>query len=381
MIRLRLAYIIPLAALALGSGLMAAPASAATSGTWTVTGSMNTARYRTTANVLPDGEVLVIGGGVSDTSAELYNPATGAWSPTGSMNTSRFSQTATLLRDGNVLVTGGGATATGSAELYSPATGKWTLTGNLNTNRYGATATLLNNGEVLVAGGNAENGTYDALTSAELYNPATGTWSPTGSMSTPRESQTATLLANGDVLVAGGLTSTAEPVASAELYNPATGKWAPTGTMSVARQFGNATLLPDGDVLATAGIEGETGPFAELYNPAAGRWSPAIGNGSVPLGCAPAQNCRTFSSATLLGDGDVLVAGGWLGTASNPGTTTSALLYNPANGTWATTGSLNAAHSNQTASLLPDGQVLVAGGEAFGSHRATILASAELYTP
>ena len=284
MIRLRLAYIIPLAALALGSGLMAAPASAATSGTWTVTGSMNTARYRTTANVLPDGEVLVIGGGVSDTSAELYNPAT-------------------------------------------------------------------------------------------------GTWSPTGSMGTPRESQTATLLANGDVLVAGGLTSTAEPVASAELYNPATGKWAPTGTMSVARQFGNATLLPDGDVLATAGIEGETGPFAELYNPAAGRWSPAIGNGSVPLGCAPAQNCRTFSSATLLGDGDVLVAGGWLGTASNPGTTTSALLYNPANGTWATTGSLNAAHSNQTASLLPDGQVLVAGGEAFGSHRATILASAELYTP
>jgi Kelch motif len=378
MIRLRWAHVIPLAAVALGGGLMAAPASASASGTWTVTGSMNAASDLNTATVLPDGEVLVIGDGT--TSAELYNPATGTWALTGSMNTARFEQTATLLPDGNVLVAGGGQTAAGSAELYNPATGKWTLTGNLHANRLGATATLLGNGEVLVAGGDAGGSTYMALSSAELYNPATGTWSLTGSMSTAREEQAATLLANGEVLAAGGLGAGATPVSSAELYNPATGKWARTGAMSAARQGENATLLPDGDVLATAGIGGAAGPFAESYDPATGQWSPAIG-GSLPLTCIAAQDCRLDSTATLLGDGDVLVAGGLLGTTSNGGSSASALLYNPAAGTWTATGSLNTGRIDQTASLLQDGQVLVAGGETFGGHKRTLLASAELYTP
>jgi hypothetical protein len=276
---------------------------------------MNAASDLNTATVLPDGEVLVIGDGT--TSAELYNPATGTWALTGSMNTARFEQTATLLPDGNVLVAGGGQTAAGSAELYNPATGKWTLTGNLHTNRLGATATLLGNGEVLVAGGDAGGSTYMALSSAELYNPATGTWSLTGSMSTAREGRPRPL-ANGKVLVAGGLGAGATPVSSAELYNPATGKWASTGAMSAARQGENATLLPDGDVLATAGIGGAAGPFAESYDPATGQWSPAIG-GSLPLTCIAAQDCRLDSTATLLGDGDVLVAGGLLGTTSNGG--------------------------------------------------------------
>jgi Kelch motif len=378
MMRLRWAHVIPLAAVALGGGLMAAPASAATSGTWTVTGSMNAASDLNTATVLPDGEVLVIGDGT--TSAELYNPATGTWALTGSMNTARFEQTATLLPDGNVLVAGGGQTAAGSAELYNPATGKWTLTGNLHANRLGATATLLGNGEVLVAGGDAGGSTYMALSSAELYNPATGTWALTGSMSTAREEQAATLLANGEVLAAGGLGAGATPVSSAELYNPATGKWARTGAMSAARQGENATLLPDGDVLATAGIGGAAGPFAESYDPATGKWSPAIG-GSLPLTCIAAQDCRLDSTATLLGDGDVLVAGGLLGTTSNGGSSASALLYNPASNTWTATGSLNTGRIDQTASLLQDGQVLVAGGETFGGHKRTLLASAELYTP
>ena len=339
MIKLRLAYIIPVAALALGGGLIASPASAATSGTWTLTGSMSTARYHTTATVLPDGEVLVISGN-GTASAELYNPATGTWTLTGSMTTERFDQTATLLSDGKVLVAGGGESAVGSAELYNPTTGTWTLTGNMHTNRLGATATLLPDGEVLVAGGDAGKATYDALSSAELYNPATGTWTLTGSMTAPREEQTATLLGNGEVLVAGGLGSGATAVTSAELYNPATGKWAPTGSMSAARQEGNATLLPDGDVLATAGIDGASGPFSELYTPATGQWSPAIG-GSLPLGCIPAQDCRDHSTATLLSDGEVLVTGGLQGTTSNGHSSISALLYNPAANTWAATGSMN----------------------------------------
>lgn len=379
MIKLRWAHIIPLAALALGSGLIATPASAATSGTWTATGSMNAARYHTTATVLPDGEVLVISGN-GTASAELYNPATGTWTLTGSMSTERFDQTATLLSDGKVLVAGGGESAAGSAELYNPATGTWALTGNMHTNRLGATATLLKDGQVLVAGGDAGNATYDALSSAELYSPATGTWTVTGSMTTHREDASASLLANGEVLVAGGLGSGATPVSSAELYNPASGKWTPTGSMSAARQEGNATLLPDGDVLATAGVEGETGPFSELYSPATGQWSPAVG-GVVSLSCIPAQDCRSNSTATLLGDGDVLVAGGFTGTASNPGSSASALLYNPAANTWATTGSMNTPRIYQTASLLQNGRVLVAGGEDFARHQGTLLASAELYTP
>ena len=292
MIKLRWVHILPVAALALGGGLIAVPASAATSGTWTVTGSMNAARYHTTSTVLPDGEVLVISGN-GTASAELYNPATGTWTLTGSMTTERFDQTATLLSDGKVLVAGGGESAVGSAELYNPTTGTWTLTGNMHTNRLGATATLLPDGEVLVAGGDAGKATYDALSSAELYNPATGTWTLTGSMTAPREEQTATLLGNGEVLVAGGLGSGATAVTSAELYNPATG-----------------------------------------------HWSPAIG-GSLPLGCIPAQDCRDHSTATLLSDGEVLVTGGLQGTTSNGHSSISALLYNPAANTWAATGSMN----------------------------------------
>jgi hypothetical protein len=200
-----------------------------------------------------------------------------------------------------------------------------------------------------------------------------GTFTVTGGMSAASDLNTATVLPDGEVLVIGDGTT------SAELYNPATGKWAPTGAMSAARFEQTATLLPDGNVLATAGIGGAAGPFAESYNPATGQWSPAIG-GSLPLACMAAQDCRLGSTATLLGDGDVLVAGGLTGTTSN-GHSSSALLYNPAAGTWTATGALNTPRIDQTASLLPNGQVLVAGGENFASHKLTLLASAELYTP
>lgn len=162
--------------------------------------------------------------------AELYDPATGTWSVTGSMHVARSGQTATLLTDGQVLVAGG---ANSSAELYNPATGTWTLTGSMHTGRAGQTATLLNNGEVLVAGGTATSSTtFSALSSAELYNPATGSWTVTGSMTAVRDLQTATLLTSGQVLAVGGYNANASPVSSAELYNPATGKWTPTGAMS-----------------------------------------------------------------------------------------------------------------------------------------------------
>ena len=390
MVRLRWPHIAVLAAavlaaLALAGGLMAAPASAAASGTWTLTGSMNALRFDNddTATVLPDGEVLVAGGDSTGISAELYNPATGTWTLTGSMNTPRYSGTATLLPDGDVLVAGGGEGTTGTAELYNPATGTWALTGNLHTNREDQTATLLNNGEVLIAGGFSENAPFTELSSAELYNPATGTWTLTGSMSTAVYGATATLLENGEVLVAGGLTTTGSAVATAELYNPATGKWTPTGSMNAAREGGNATLLPNGDVLATSGFGLGTengGPFAELYSPATGKWSIATNGLSTLYACSAVLVCFG-SSATLLGDGDVLVAGGEDGEYSNPHSTTEAVLYNPAANSWTTTGSMNVSRLFQTASLLQNGQVLVAGGETFADHKSTGLVSAELYTP
>src|SRR5450755_113716 len=379
LIRLRLSHIIPVAVLALAAGLSAAPALAAASGTWAVTGSMNTARFDDTSTLLPSGQVLEAGGSLGNSAlatAELYSPASGRWALTGSMHVARAGQTATLLPGGKVLVAGGGGTAS-SAELYNPAAGTWAVTGSLHTNRGGQTATLLPNGEVLVAGGYGAT-TFSPLSSAELYNPATGTWAVTGSMTTAREDQTATLLSNGNVLVAGGVTGSGSAVASAELYNPATGKWSLTGAMNTARSGQDATLLPGGDVLVTAGVGGISGLFAELYNPATGQWSAATGGLAA---CTITSACRIGSSATLLGDGEVLVAGGLVGLNSNPSSSSSAILYNPATNAWTSTGSMSTGRDDQTANLLTDGQVLVAGGVNFVKHKFTELASAALYTP
>src|SRR5438105_3600168 len=144
--------------------------------------------------------------------ALLVQPCAAApfqWESTGSLNTPRFYHTATLLSDGRVLVASGGGQQTFpypellSAELYDPATGNWTLTGNLNNGRDDHTATLLANGTVLVAGG--RNDDIGVLASAEVYDPATGNWTPTGSLNVARRRHTATLLSDGTVLVAGGL--------------------------------------------------------------------------------------------------------------------------------------------------------------------------------
>jgi len=346
--------------------------AAGTANTWTATGSMATARAGHTATLLRDGKVLVVGGGTA--SAELYDPTTGTWLPTGSMTIARTNHTATLLPSGKVLVAGGCCTGVGtwlaSAELYDPRLGTWTATGRMTSGRTGHTATLLPNGTVLVAGGACQvacttQSFFNSLQSAELYNPTTGTWTPTRPMSTPREFHTATLLATGQVLVTGGFygcdDSFCTDNADAELYNAATGQWTATGAMGSPREHHTATLLPNGAVLVAGGLNQGSGLLtsAELYNPTTGRWG---ATGSMAI-------ARVGHTATLLPNGKVLVAGG--GTAS-------AELYEPRRGLWVSPGAMSVARTLHTATLLPNGAVLVAGGAESAGH---ILSGAELFLP
>jgi len=179
----------------------------------------------------------------------------------------------------------------------------WVVTnGSLNTARGYQTATLLNNGQVLVAGGYGEYN--NALANAELYNPITGTWTATGSLKTARYIHTATLLANGQVLVMGGygsLGASYGALASAELYNPGTGTWTATGSLVTARYSHTTTLLANGQALVAGGYcsSGLLGS-AELYNPVTGTWT---NTGSL-------ITARDGHTATLLSNGQVLVNGG-----------------------------------------------------------------------
>jgi hypothetical protein len=360
----------------------AVPAAAQPSGTWAKTGSMTTPRLEQTTTLLQNGQVLVVGG--SGASAELYSPATGTWTATGSMSTARIGYTATLLQNGQVLVAGGAELANqtvtlSSAELYSPATGTWSATGSMATARSDHTATLLQNGQVLVAGGQGTcvNVSCPALSSAELYNPATGTWAPTGSMGVAREGHTATLLPNGQVLAAGGESgSTANAGSTAELYTPATGTWATTGSLSFPRSGALAGLLPNGQVLVVCGVHDPGVPpcVAELYNPATGTWSQD--------GQAGPSAARDFS-AVLLHTGQVLFSGGLNGVyPAKVHVAQTATLFDPAAATSTSTGSMTIPREGHTLTVLPDGQVLAAGGETQNKQgEFSITASAELYTP
>jgi N-acetylneuraminic acid mutarotase len=339
----------------------------------------------TTATLLLDGSVLVAGGtdsvGFLLASAELYDPGSGSWTATGSMIAARGSHTATLLPDGRVLVAGGNSDGEpytlASAELYDPTSGSWTATASMIEARGGHTATLLPDGKVLVAGGVAAGIGEDippALASAELYDPVSSTWTATASMPEARSAHTATPLLDGRVLVAGGQgTAGSALLESAELYDPGSGSWSATGGMIDDRLGHTATLLPDGRVLVAGGVSlsFEIGALAsaELYVPVSGTWTATASMPEARSGSAtPLPSSHT---ATLLPDGGVLVAGGYTG---GGGALASAELYDPRSGSWTTTARMIEARGGYTATLLPDGKVLVAGGGGAPG-------SAELYDP
>ena len=343
-----------------------------------------------TATLMSDGRVLVAGSvelqddncyaGMN--SAEVYDPVLGSFALTSSMKDRRYAQTSTLLPNGKVLIAGGfsfaepdceGAgtsPAVKSAELYDSSSGSFAPTGDMTQARGAHTATLLATGKVLIVGGGNTGGepipfVGNGSATADVYDPATGTFTPTGNMSTARIGHTATLLLNGKVLIAGGMTSTSpfdgQPLATAELYDPSTGAFTAVGPMTTSRAGHTATLLPNGTVLITGGFtySPQTGTnSAEIYDPAKASFQAT--NRPMALG-------RRFHTETLLPNGTVLIVGGGSLVAE---------IYNPSDSSFSATAVDDFNRMGHTATLLKNGRAVIIGGLGYGKGPLT---TAELY--
>ncbi|MBI3758511.1 MAG: hypothetical protein HY269_02000 [Deltaproteobacteria bacterium] len=396
----------------------------------TPTGDLVDSRFGATATVLPNGSVLIVGGVASENtytaSAEIYDQNTGAFTRTGSLSIGRAYHTAALLKDGRVLIAGGiGADGqpVSAAEIYDLASGKFSATGKMMMPRYDFTATALPNGKVLLAGGDTDTTSTTNLDTAELFDPATGTFGGGGNstrfydpsiekfyykskMLAAHGRHTATLLKDGNVLIAGGgdAGGTAQPLA--EVYDSATNKFVKAEQMNFARQEHRATLLSNGNVLITGGVDdhGQVLASAEIYNPTTRKFTLTTAAFSG-TGTNMSQG-RYEHAADLLSNGQVMIAGG----SSDSHTSKSGELYDPSRGSFTCIGGsvgvagascpeiMAAYRSYPVDTLLPNGEVLIAGGYNFrlgpahniGAARSmmggatvpfSVLWSAEIYNP
>jgi len=336
---------------------------------------MHIERAAHAATLLDNGQVLITGGfGHGDDTytavAELYDSASNEFSFTGQLAPGRCCHTATRLSDGRILIAGGfNGEALADAELYDPQTGNFTPTGSLTTPRMDHVAVLLDTGQVLLVGGVGPGWTF--LASAELYDPATGTFTPTQAMTVAREAHTLTKLQDGRVLITGGHQGRHSAIViyvRAELYDPVTGTFTPTGNMHLRRHKHDAVLLADGRVLITGGSDEQDDQnayaSAEIYDPATGAFSLA--------GTMPSVRYKHSGTSLLLKDGNVFIAGG----------ARHAILYDAGQQMFRVVpGDLGTATLSRlftTATLLPNGNVLITGGYGLGQ---PVSAQTWIYNP
>ena len=350
----------------------AASQTAQSPGSFARTSDMTTARSQHSATLLFSGHVLLAGGSGGLATAEIYDPVAGTFRAAGTMTTARRLHTATLLPDGRVLIVGGlsEGDALASAELFDPETGTFSATGSLRTARGFHSATLLPTGAVLVIGGYGWRA-YPNVAPAELYDPIAGVFRAAGEyvgrggcdFCAP-----SVLLHDGTVLFTGQVPS--------QLYDPARDSFSPNGVM--AFELSAAAALTNGQALFAGGEVLGRMANAELYDPATRTFVRTADMGAR----------RVWHSLTALPNGMALAAGGETDSCSGnscffAGSVASAELYDPAVRAFVSTGSMAIPRETHTATLLGDGRVLMAGGVSYGGigiyHGG--LASAELYTP
>lgn len=339
---------------------------AGSNGKFVSVGNLNIPRSGHTATLLKDGKVLIVGG-AKENIVEIYNPLDKKFHKTGNLIINRSSHTATLLKDGRVLIVGGGPSGTKFAEIYDPKTKKFYKTGELITYRNKPTATLLKDGRVLIVGGtifhNFKNGNYkiENIKTAEIFDPKTEKFTAVGSCSTYACPDTAILLNDGKVLLAGQATIGDD----SEIYDPYNNSFTYIGR--VGNYLPKAVLLNDGNVLILGGNGSyENIETAYLYDHNFGKITPT---GKLVTG-------RSSHTATLLKDGRVLVAGGEAGNNISLRYLKSAEIYNPGTKQFTDIGNMQYKRIWHTATVLDNGDVLITGGDdASNSH----INKAEIY--
>lgn len=330
---------------------------------------MNISRATHRATLLGNGKVLITGGFSADrtglASTEIYDPKSRNFSSGKNMSVGRAGHSATLLSDGKVLIAGGfSGDYLASAEIYDPQTGAFSPAGKMTMPRSEHVAVLLNNGNVLLAGGVGTGWTF--LADAEIFDPATNSFTKTGSMRAARESHTATALKDGTVLVTGGhkgRRAAIEIYKSAEIYNPQTGAFTAAADLTVKRHKHDAVLLGDGRVLIVGGADERDAGGAyrdvEVYDPQTKKFS--------KIGEMKLARYKLQGTSVLLSNGKVFIAGG----------ADQAELFDPQTNSFEiTNGTYETARLFSTATLLPDGAVLIVGGY---DRRINISAKAWIY--